>query len=343
MSNTKTKSGVPALFKKSEFITIVIFAVMLVLVAVMQGNFFKPSSLQNTIISWTPLILLTMGQAVVLLSGGLDMSSGNAMSFMLCVLAGTMEKDNPQSGVIALVLCVLVMLIVGLVNGLAVGYFKLPPIIATFATSYIWLGAALFIMPSPGGVCVNWMRAFYKFSSVDNMPPALQSFGSYIPTGVLLIIAAVVIWFIVSRTKLGRYMYAVGSNRNIAYESGIKTVKVQIMAYMINSLFIMFAALFLVGENQSGSARIGDPLTLECIAAAIVGGVVLAGGKGNVFVAIAGAAIISLVTKLIYFTGISSDWQTLVSGLILLIAIASSAIIAAFKKLMAKREVRANE
>lgn len=338
MGNSKKETKLPALFRSNEFVTILILVVMVIVVAAFQGNFFTPASLQNTIISWTPLILLTIGQAIVLISGGLDMSSGNAMSFMMCVMAYTMKEDNPASGWTALLLCVIVMILIGLVNGIAVGYFKLPPLIATFATSFIWLGAGLFLMPSPGGECVNWMRVFYKFSSVDNMPEPLKAFGDTIPTGVLLIIAVVVIWFVVRKTKTGRYMYAVGSNRNIAYDSGIQTVKIQITAYMLNSFCIMLAALFLIGQNQSASARIGDPLTLQCIAAAIVGGVLLTGGRGSVFMTIAGAAIMSLVTKLIYFMGVSGDWQTLVSGLILLLAIASSKIIEGVKGLSAEKK-----
>ncbi len=333
--NTK-KKAVPAFIKKPEFITIVILIIMVIVVAALQGNFFTPSSLQNTIISWTPLILLTMGQAVVIISGGLDMSSGNAMAFMLCLLAAIMKDGTDGNGVIAIVVCFVVMLLIGLLNGISVAYFKLPPIIATFATSYIYLGAALFIMPSPGGGCANWVRAFYKFSSVEGAPGALAAIGDAIPTGVFMIIGIVFMWYVISRKKLGRYIYAVGSNRNIAYDSGVKTVKVQIMAYVFDAFCCMLAALFLVGQNQSGSARLGDAMTLKSIASAIVGGVSLAGGSGNVYVTIGGAAIISLVSKLISFSGISSDYQTLASGIILLAAVSMSAVIRLVKTLTSK-------
>ncbi|MEA5002983.1 MAG: ABC transporter permease [Christensenella sp.] len=320
------RNGFQKFMHRPEFATLIIFVAMIVIVAVLQGNFFEPSSLRNSIISWTPLILLAMGQAVVIIAGGLDLSSGPAMAFMMCVMTSIMKKDDPSTGITALLMGFVVMLIVGIVNGVAVGYLKLPPIIATFATSYVWLGAALFIMPTPGGEAVNWMRAFYDFASVDAMPEALKAFGQAIPTGVLLIIAAAVIWYCVSRTKTGRYIYAVGSNRNIAYQSGINTAKVQLTAYLINAVFIFFCALFLTAQNQAGSARLGDPLTLQCVAAAVVGGVALTGGKGNVFMAIVGAIIMSLVSKLIYVANIESAYQSLVSGIIIIAAIASSTI-----------------
>lgn len=335
----KSKKAIPAFFKTQGFVTLIIFAVLLIVTTIIQGNFWQPSTLKNTIISWTPIILLTMGQAVVLLAGGLDMSAGASFSFMVCLMAKIMKADDPASGVVAIVVCVIFMLIIGALNGISVGVFKLPPLIATFATSYIWLGAALLLMPTPGGQCVNWVRLFYRFSSWDNAPAALANFGQYVPTGALLIIAACVIWFFISRSKTGRYIYAVGSNRNIAYSSGINTAKIQIIAYTINALFIMFAALFLVGQNQAGSARVGDPYTLQAIAAAVVGGVALAGGSGNVFIAIAGAAIINLVSKIIFYSGISTDYQTIVSGVILLVAISASSIFAVVKHIKAKREV----
>ncbi len=334
----KTKN-IPAFFKTQGFITLLIFAALLIITTVIQGNFWQPSTLRNTIISWTPLILLTMGQAIVIIAGGLDMSAGASFSFMVCLMARIMKADDPATGVTALIVCAIFVVVIGVLNGVSVGVFKLPPLIATFATSYIWLGAALVIMPTPGGECVNWMRLFYRFSSWDNAPAALAKFGEYVPTGALLIIAAVVIWYFVYRSKTGRYIYAVGSNRNVAYSSGINTAMIQIKAYLLNALFIMFAALFLVGQNQSGSARVGDPYTLEAIAAAAVGGIALAGGSGNVFIAIAGTAIINLVSKIIFFSGISTDYQTIVSGLILLVAISASSIIAVIKKQKNKKEV----
>ncbi|MEA4853964.1 MAG: ABC transporter permease [Christensenella sp.] len=323
---TVQRNGFQKFVHRPEFATLIIFIAMIAIVAILQGNFFDPSSLRNSVISWTPLILLSLGQAIVIIAGGLDLSAGPAMAFMMCVMASIMKKDDPASGGTALLVGIVVMLVVGLVNGLSVGYLKLPPLIATFATSYIWLGASLFIMPTPGGECANWMRIFYSFDSVTGMPEALKAFGSAIPTGVLLIIAAVIIWYCVSRTKTGRYIYAVGSDRTTAFQSGINTAKVQTMAYMLNSLFIFFCALFMVAQNQAGSARIGDPLTLQCVAAAVVGGIALTGGRGNVFMAIVGAIIMSLVSKLIYVANIESAYQSLVSGIIIIAAIASSTI-----------------
>lgn len=327
MNEARTNTtGFKKLIRQPEAATVIIFVAMLALVIALQGNFFEPSSLRNSIISWTPLILLAMGQAIVIISGGLDLSSGTGMALMLCVLTAIMKKDNPVTGVYALLAAVGVMFLIGATNGLAVGVLKLPPLIATFASSYIWLGFALFVMPTPGGEVVNWMRGFYDISLVEGAPKGIVALGKAVPTALWVILAGCIVWYVVSRTKTGRYMYAVGSNRTIAYQSGVNTGKVQLIAYILNAFFMLLCALFFAAQNQAGSARLGDPLTLQSVAAAVVGGIALSGGKGNVFMAIVGAIIMSLVSKIIYFANIPNAYQTLVSGIIIILAIGSSAI-----------------
>ena len=320
-------SRIKKLFRMTGVPVITMLIVMIIIVVYFQSNFFKLSALNNSLISWTPLILLSMGQAVVLISGGLDLSSGTAMAMMLCILGKTMQTATPQSGALALLLVILAATVVGLINGIAVGYLRLPPLVATFATSYMWLGIGLFIMPTPGGHCANWMRLFYDFTAVTNMPQWLVWIAKTIPTSFILIVFVTVAWFIISKTKTGRYFYAVGSNRDTAYDSGIHTARTMLKAYMINAYFCMFCALFYMGQNQSASARLGDSLTLRCIAAAVIGGIAITGGKGSVYLAIAGAVVLSLVNKIIFFANVPIAYQVVVGGVIIIAAIALSSTV----------------
>ena len=189
----RTKKKQSPIFHRQETITLIILVLLVIITAFIQKNFFKPAVLNNTFISWVPVILLTMGQSIVIIAGGLDMSSGAAFSMMLCVMAKIMKESDPMTGIAALIVCFLTMCAIGLVNGLAVGYFKLPPIIATFATSYIFLGIALLVMPSPGGECVNWMRIFYSFKTIDNGPAWMKNFT--MTNGVFLVLIACIIWY----------------------------------------------------------------------------------------------------------------------------------------------------
>ncbi|MBP8932899.1 MAG: ABC transporter permease [Candidatus Atribacteria bacterium] len=307
---------------KPEYSNLLILIVMFTITAILQKNFFEIKAIVRNINAFMPLILLTMGGAVVIISGGLDLSAGSALSLYTCVLTTVMKKNDPITGVYALLITFGVAILVGVVNGIGIGYLRIPPVIVTYATSYMWLGIALFLRPTPGGESVDWFKGFYNLNAVSGAPEILKKFGNYIPPALILILIACIVWFVISKTKTGRYIYAVGSNNDSAYASGINTAKVQMMACIINSVFIFLAALFFVGQNQSGDARMGDPLTLRAIASAVVGGIALSGGRGSVYFALVGALIMSFVNKIIFFANIPNAYQTLVSGLIVIIAIA---------------------
>ncbi len=317
-------SALKRFISKPEFSILLIFLTMFFLTAGLQNNFFTVKSVVRNINAFTPLILLTMGQAIVILSGGLDLSAGTALSLYTCVLTWVMKEGVPITGLYALLVTLAVAAGVGIINGIGIGYLKIPPVIVTFATSFIWLGIALFIRPTPGGETVEWFKVFYRVGSIEKASAALKAFGDIFPPALFLVIIGCVIWFIISKTRLGRYIYAVGSNNEAAYESGIDTAKVQMYACILNSVLIMLAALFFVGQNQSGDARLGDPLTLRAVAAAVVGGIALTGGRGSVYFALVGALIISFVSKIIFFADIPYAFQTLVGGVIIIVAIASS-------------------
>lgn len=332
--------SIKKLLHRTETATVILLILMVAVIASLSGNFFEAYTIRSNIISWTPLILLAMGQSFVIIGGGLDLSNGPAMSLILCTLTAVMHADSDITGVKALFIGLLVALGIGVINGFVVGYLRVPALIATFATSYIWLGAALFVMPTPGGECVNWMRIFYDFQSVESLPEGLKQFGAVIPSGLILIIIGIIVWVVLSRKKFGRYLYAVGSDRDITYQSGINSAKMQLLTYVINALFIYGCALFYAAQNQAGSARIGDPLTLQSVAAVVVGGVALSGGTGKVYMAAIGAVIMSLVNRLIYILELPAEYQVLVSGTIIILAITISTIYETMNaKAAEKREV----
>lgn len=314
--------------RSPDFSRFVILLVMITIMAVLQRNFFTMRALVRNINSFAPLILVTMGQAIIILAGGLDLSVGNALSLFTVLLTAIMREGAPMSGVAALVLTYAVAVAIGIVNGIGIGYFRIPAVIVTYATSFVWLGIALFIRPTPGGETVDWFQAFYDFGYVAGVPPWLATFGDIVPPALILVLVGVAIWAVVARTRTGRYIYAVGSNIDSSYESGINTAMVQIRASVLNMTFVFLAALFFVGQNQTGDARMGDPLTLRAVASALVGGIALVGGSGNIYFAIVGALIFSFVNNIIFFANISSAYQTLFGGVIIIVAITASQFVA---------------
>jgi ribose transport system permease protein len=309
---------------RPERSSLLILVVMIVVAALLQRNFFRGPSLLLTIDAFGPLILLTMGQAVVMVAGLLDLSTGTALSLYTCILTFIMRTDQPASGLLAIAVTLVAAVCVGIINGFAAGYLRVSPVVVTFATSFLWLGIALFLRPTPGGQSVGWFNAFYDFRNVVGMSSAMRSIGSYVPPVLILILLGCLMWYLFSRGRVGRYLYAVGGNEESAYRSGIATARIQISAYIINSLYVFLAALFFVGQNQSGDARFGDPFTLRTIAAAVVGGIALTGGRGSIYFAIVGALIIELVNKIIFFANIPYAYGTLVAGAIVIVAIGGS-------------------
>jgi ribose transport system permease protein len=323
---------------KPESSSLIILGIMFGITAVLQNNFFDTRSIVRNINAFTPLILMTMGQAIVIISGGIDLSAGASLSLLTCVLTFVMGKNSPITGIFAILAAFIAAVVMGVINGIGMGYLRIPPVIVTFATSFIWLGAALFLRPTPGGECVGWFKIFYNASDVNGMPEFIKAFGTIIPPALILVLVGCLFWFVISKIRTGRYIYAVGSNDDSAYASGINTATVKMTACIINSVFIFLTALFFVGQNQSGDARMGDPLTLRAIAAAVVGGVALTGGKGSVYFAIVGALILSFVSKIIFFANIPNAYQTLVSGVIVIAAIAGSLAYTLYNKRVMLKE-----
>lgn len=317
----KGKHNFKSIIKMKNFPNIMILLVMMVLTFTLSDNLLTAGGIRSQANAFVPLILLTIGQTAMLIAGTVDLSNGAALSLMTCILAQYMDKEDPVTSIYAIGLAFLAAIAAGLLNGFAVGVMRIPSVIATFATSYIFMGAGLLILPKPGGECVNWVLGFYNFSLVENAPGWLETLGNAIPPAVWLLLLVVIVWEIVIHTKFGRYLYASGSNEESAYVSGINTGKVRIQACLLNAFCIFLTGLFFVAQNQSGDYQLGDAFTLKSIASAVIGGVSMAGGRGGLANAVIGALIYSFVSKIIFFANFPTAYQTLVSGLIVIFAL----------------------
>lgn len=274
----KKKINWKALIGKPEFSTVLMLAVMIIITACLQSNFFAANTLLGYVNSFTPLILMAMGQAVVIISGGLDMSCGTSMALLLCIMTRIMDPAKPGTGVTALVVGLAAAVGIGLLNGFAVGYLRLPAVIATFATSYIWLGIALFVTPTPGGHQVAWFRGFYDLAQI----PGFKGIGKTFPTAILWIVLACAIWFVIRRSRTGRYIYAVGKPiMRVRMPAGSTQEKFRRLPTLSTRCFCFLWQSTMPGQNGAGSANFGDTMTLQAVAAAVVGGVAMSGGRGQ--------------------------------------------------------------
>jgi ribose transport system permease protein len=297
------------LTQSSFFSSLMVFIILVIINAFLQPNFFSLNIIQSNITTFTPLILLAMAQAVVLIVGEIDLSLGASVTLINVIIASLM-KDSGVSIIQALLCGMVIALFMGLINGFIVGFLKLPALVATFATSAVWFGISLTIMPQPGGYV---SPKFYRLY--------LQKIG-IIPVPLLIIIAAFLIWGIVRHTRLHRYIYAVGGNKEASHASGINVKIIKTAAFMLASLFTTIAAYVVTAQAASGDANIGQPFALSSIAAVIIGGVSLYGGRGSLIGAMLGASSLSILNNIIFFANIPSLYQDLIKGLIIIFSLA---------------------
>lgn len=293
------------------------FVVLILLVlinALLQPNFFSYRSFKSNLLTFTPLVLISIAQAFVIISGAVDLSIGAAIS-LITVLMASIMGDSVGSILLAIGCTFGLASLLGLFNGFFISYLGPPPLIMTFATSTIWFGIALYIMPTPGGYIP---KMFYRSYKVDLFHA--------LPVPVIVLGLAFLLCVVISKLRFYKHLYAVGGNAQAAYASGIHVLSVKIRAFLLSAVFVALSAICVVAQTATGDARSGLGYTLNSVAAAIIGGISFAGGKGSVAGAAMGGLILGLLINIIYFANITSFYQEFTKGLIIIISLAIGAI-----------------
>jgi ribose transport system permease protein len=304
------KVNIRKIYQNSAFPGFIFFICAVTVNIILQPNFFSIKVLQSNLLTFTPIILVSIAQAIIIISGAVDLSIGAGISLITVVMAITM-KNSLISIILSVLLVFIVSLAMSSINGFFVSYLKLPSLLMTFATSAIWLGIALVFMPRPGGYIPP---VFYKSYS--------KSLAGFIPVPLIILIGVFILWYFISKSTTHKYIYAVGSNEYSSYASGINVRWTRLKAFMIASIFVSLAGICVVGQTATGDARSGLGFTLNSVAAAIIGGVSLSGGKGNIPGVVMGGLILGILMNIIYFANISTFYQEFIKGAIIILAIA---------------------
>lgn len=290
-------------------IAVVVLLVALVL-SVLSDNFRTVANLQILLLNGAVIAFLALGQTFVLLTGGIDLSTGSNVAMTGMIAALLMRDGMPWWG--ASLVAMMAGVTVGLVNGSLVHYLRLPPFIVTFSTF---------------GVAASIPLILTGASSVSIKDPAFAIvgrgglFGIPMPV-VLVIVAAVVLTVLLRRTATGVHIYAVGGNAETSRLAGIRLGRTTMLVYAISGLCASFGGLIITSRLMVGypSAGSGNELFFS-IAAAVVGGVSLFGGIGSIPGALLGAVLIATVSNGMNVIGVDSYWQPLVIGLIILLGV----------------------
>ena len=262
------------------------------------------------------LALIAMAQTFVVITGGIDLSVGAVVVLANC-LASTLLSGSPIHLAAGVAAVLGAGLLAGAANALAVVVGRLQPIIATLATSTIFYGLALLLRPNPGG------------DVDDDLASAVTGDLAGIPVTMLLLLALLLLfWLPFRRSVAGRALYAVGSAEASAYMSGVKVSRAKASAYLLSGLFASLAGLLLtlIAESAQASATQAGDLTLNAIAAVVIGGTSLFGGVGGLLGSVVGAFILRTIGDLLFVLRASPLWQPLFQGLILLGAVSLGAL-----------------
>ena len=286
------------------------FLVVLLVFTKIVNPFYSLASLSSTATSVLPLALAAVAQAIVVISGGIDLSISAQMALTSCV-AATMMKENPGDGpAVAIVVGVLLLgVFLGAENGALVVLTKVPDIVVTLATSFVWAGAALLVRPAPGGAAAQWLKDLVVGpAGIDVLPKA----------AVVLVIIVAVVWIPLSRSRLGLSLYAIGSNPLAAFRSGVPVSRTKFLSYVITGLVAAFAGLSLTASTGIGSPVPEPTYVLISIGAVVLGGVSLAGGIGGVFGPLVAVVVLQLIRDDMTFMRVNPNYGLVAQGFILI-------------------------
>lgn len=304
--------GLAAAIERLPFIpALVILAALVAL-----NGWFEPNSLSFRAITglfntYLALIMLAIAQTYVVMAGDIDLSVGAIVSLVNVVVIVLMEQwgGGALSVIAACFAGIFTGLACGVVNGVVVAALRLQAIVATFATSIFFTGIALYVLPVAGtpSPAAYWRTYGGRFFEVP--------FVFYAVAALALVLVVLV------RARLTTQLLAVGDDAQAAFQSGLPVSAIRIKGYVLCGLFSALAALSITGATASGDPLVGAAMTLNSVAAVVLGGSALSGGKGTVVGSLVGALIIGLISSLVFFVGTPSQWQNLVQGLAILIAL----------------------
>ncbi|MEA3327863.1 MAG: ABC transporter permease [Chloroflexota bacterium] len=312
------------LFRKHEFIIGLILIGIIIVIGLINPKFLSLANFFSLLRSATIMGIFSMGALIVLISGGIDVSFTGIAIFSMYTTVTILVNQNYEGGMLLpFVISAFLGLILGLINGLIIGVFKLPTMIVTLGTLSLFRGAMLFFVGSDYYNQAELPVAVKEFAraSLFTVDTASGKAGLH-PTFFILVFLGIVVWYVLKYTMLGRSFYAMGGDRESAERAGFNILRTQLIIYgfvglisgiggmIVGSLFRQANPFSIVGSE------------LDVIAAAVLGGASITGGRGSVFGTLLGIILITIVNNSLVLLGIPSEWQKVVVGFFILLGTA---------------------
>lgn len=305
MQTQSSKFDAAATLRRFPFLPALgILLLLIVLNGIAEPNSLTIRAMKGVVSTYLALVFLSVAQTFVVYGSDIDLSVGAILSLVNVSMIVIMNQlgGGPFAVLLACFLGILIGALCGLFNGLMVAGLRLQPIVATFATSILISGLALWVLPVAG---LPAPSAFWKIYGGRSLGIPNVFFFLTLLVGLLVVIA---------KTRLVTKLLAVGNGQLSAYQSGLPVTRIRISGYVICGIFSAFAAMCITGDTASGDPLVGGAMTLSSVAAVVLGGTALSGGAGSAFGSAIGALIIGLISSLVFYAGTPSEWQNLVQG-----------------------------
>lgn len=298
--------------RQSWNIGIIVLAVVLGFWRINQLPQFGAYEARTFVLGILPIALLSMGQAIIIIGGGINLAIGAEAVLINCLSAKYMLDTSFTTSVLLAIFFLVVAAAIGALTGWIISTSGIADIVVTLATSFLLVGVAMFVMPQPGGG-VN-----QKFSDfVAGKDP------NFIPPLIWLILPLLIIWIPLYRSRLGISMYAIGSNKDAAFLSGVNVNRTRVKLYAVGGLFAGLSGIVLTGITLSSSpfANISNTATLNAVAGAVLGGVSLAGGVGGLVGPALAALILYFIPNILLAYGIDPSYSQIITGALTILVV----------------------
>lgn len=308
VKKTDAKGGI-SLFKSNEIMMLIVLIVVIAIFSIMNGNYLTYNNMTNILVAASMIGMLAIGETFLIIAGHIDLSSAHIVSLFGVMTALLINGGMPWP--LAMIIVVVVSSVVGLANSCLVNIFGLQPFIATLAMSQVCEGVA-YLICSGKSVPVN--------DVVFNEIGTTRVLGIPLPA-IIMVILFIIFGLVLSKTVFGRSVYMIGGNPEAARLAGLNPKKISTILYVIAAMIAAFAGVMMTTRMHSGQPAGGAGSEFDAITAAILGGVAFSGGKGNLAGCFIGLLIMQCFNNGLTVINVSSFWQTVAKGLLLIAAL----------------------
>lgn len=302
-----------------------ILVILLVATRIIQPN-FGASGLDSLARAALPFAFATIGMGIVVIAGGIDLSVASIMAVAGVIAALLMQQMGDASAGLVVLIVLLAGVAMGAINGLLIVLTRVPDIVVTLAMLFVWEGVALLILNAPGGTAAPWLRELVVGAvTIPGLPPELTA---WLPRAFVVLVAfTLIIWLPLRRSKLGLSIYAIGSDQNAAFRSGVPIGLTRVAAYAFAGLFAALGGLSITLSTGIGEP-IAGPYLLASVAAVVLGGISLTGGRGGLLGPIIAVFILRTLRLDLTLLSVDPNVTTIIEGIIMVAVVMIGGLLA---------------